>query len=83
VKDEQMEETEPEEDEWPWWVKEHELQNMARHPRRSRGHVRPPPRVGEVLLQGLADGRWPRPGLPHGRRRTSATSSTSPRTTTR
>jgi hypothetical protein len=32
MKDEQMEEMAPEEDERPWWVKERELQNAACHP---------------------------------------------------
>jgi hypothetical protein len=32
MKDERIEETAPEEDERPWWVKERELQNAACHP---------------------------------------------------
>jgi hypothetical protein len=32
VKDEQMEEPVPEEDERSWWVKERELKNAVRHP---------------------------------------------------
>jgi hypothetical protein len=32
VKNEPGEMLASEDDEWPWWVKEHELQNTARHP---------------------------------------------------
>jgi hypothetical protein len=32
VKEEEMEMPAPEEDERPWWVKERDLQNAARHP---------------------------------------------------
>jgi hypothetical protein len=32
LKGEEMELLAPEEDERPWWVKEHDLQNAARHP---------------------------------------------------
>jgi hypothetical protein len=79
VKDEQMDEAAPEEDERPRWVKERDLLNFASH----LDDLEDTPSL-HLLWRGptLRPSRCPRAGPPHGRRRTATTSSTSPRTTT-
>jgi hypothetical protein len=77
VKEEEMEMPAPEEDERPWWVKERDLQNAARHP------DDPEDAPGLHVLARSYTQAQPMPGQPRGWCRIAATSSTSPRTTSR